>query len=140
MLLLQVSQSIATAACCLQEHEDEFGMTLCARGQALEVGETMSSVGAANQPQHRVALRTCYGAMQQAWSELKIVATSRHLSVAGVLVGSVYRDISKQEPHSLGLSFPNSPQDKHQREAVDEGLTTGSTQTSALADRTAHIV
>lgn len=52
MLLLQVSQSIATAACCLQEHEDEFGMTLCARGQALEVGETMSSVGAANQPQH----------------------------------------------------------------------------------------
>lgn len=44
MLLLQVSQSIATAACCLQEHEDEFGMTLCARGQALKVGETMSSV------------------------------------------------------------------------------------------------
>lgn len=71
---------------------------------------------------------------QQTWSKLKIVS-SRHLSVAGALVGSVYRDISKQEPHSLGLSFPNSPQHKHQHEAVDEGLTTGSTQTSALAEQ-----
>lgn len=51
MLLLQSVSPIATAACCLQEHEDAFGMTLCARGQASKVGETMSSVGAANQPQ-----------------------------------------------------------------------------------------
>lgn len=60
-LILMLLLSIATAACWLQEHEDAFGMTLWARGQASRVVRRCLACGS-NKPQRGFA--NAWGAMQ----------------------------------------------------------------------------
>lgn len=64
-LILMLLLSIATAACWLQEHEDAFGMTLWARGQAPRVVRRCLACGS-NKPQRGFA--NAWGQCSPAWS------------------------------------------------------------------------